>query len=514
MGVLSFKGIFVFVMPTKPNNNKTNKPSLLSSAGLLIALNLVVKPIWIFGIDRTVQLTAGQQVYGQYFKLFTYALLPATLLDVGINNYLSRYLAQNPQHFQQTFAPVVLLRLLLAAFYMIICFVMLFAQNNINPTYISLLSWFAIGQIFLGFLQFIRANLQGLHIFTPDSIISVIDRLLMIAGGGILLWMASKNQQPFNMVWYASLQTLCYGISFIVAITILHRYTKPWAWSNFRWRQNWSSIGFMLRNTWPFALLGLLMTVFTRGDVALLSILLPTEKANAEVDVYALAWRMLDALNIIGVLMATVLMPGFSRMLARNQPVNNIVGIAGRWLLVFAACASVAAWLGQLVWMRENTYAAQVFAILMLAFIAMVLVHIYGSLASATGKIGALNWLASGCFLFNFLLNTWLIPQYYALAAACIALLTQLFMLIGCLWLAKKYAKLIWSAKRLAQSLVFLAGCSTAYILTNKLLPTIHLFGQIGLACLSCFGWALLIGFISFADLKFALKWKAESPEA
>ncbi|MBK6609880.1 MAG: hypothetical protein IPG29_02865 [Sphingobacteriales bacterium] len=48
-------------MPTKPNNNKTNKPSLLSSAGLLIALNLVVKPIWIFGIDRTVQLTAANK---------------------------------------------------------------------------------------------------------------------------------------------------------------------------------------------------------------------------------------------------------------------------------------------------------------------------------------------------------------------------------------------------------------------------------------------------------------------
>ena len=41
-----------------------------SSLILLIVLNGVIKPFWIFGIDRQVQNEVGVTAYGSYFAIF------------------------------------------------------------------------------------------------------------------------------------------------------------------------------------------------------------------------------------------------------------------------------------------------------------------------------------------------------------------------------------------------------------------------------------------------------------
>ena len=61
----------------------------------LFAINLIVKPFWIFGIDRTVQNTLNSEVYGEYFVLFNVSLLFNILLDLGLTGYNTRSIAQN-----------------------------------------------------------------------------------------------------------------------------------------------------------------------------------------------------------------------------------------------------------------------------------------------------------------------------------------------------------------------------------------------------------------------------------
>ena len=45
-----------------------------SSLGLLVLLNAIVKPFWIFAIDRQVQNVVGFEAYGVYFSLFNFQL--------------------------------------------------------------------------------------------------------------------------------------------------------------------------------------------------------------------------------------------------------------------------------------------------------------------------------------------------------------------------------------------------------------------------------------------------------
>ena len=57
------------------------KTALLRPVLFLIGLNVIIKPIWIVGIDRQVQLLEGPEVYGQYFALFQLSIMFHVLLD-------------------------------------------------------------------------------------------------------------------------------------------------------------------------------------------------------------------------------------------------------------------------------------------------------------------------------------------------------------------------------------------------------------------------------------------------
>jgi O-antigen/teichoic acid export membrane protein len=64
---------------------------------LLLIANLLVKPVWILGIDRHVQDIVGTKAYGLYAALFNFSFLFSMLLDVGINQYANARVAQEPE---------------------------------------------------------------------------------------------------------------------------------------------------------------------------------------------------------------------------------------------------------------------------------------------------------------------------------------------------------------------------------------------------------------------------------
>jgi O-antigen/teichoic acid export membrane protein len=68
----------------------------LNNLMLMVLLNLLVKPLAIFGIDATVQNRIGAEEYGLYFSLLNFAYFFNIILDLGITNYNTKYVAQYP----------------------------------------------------------------------------------------------------------------------------------------------------------------------------------------------------------------------------------------------------------------------------------------------------------------------------------------------------------------------------------------------------------------------------------
>src|SRR5436190_24272689 len=89
----------------------------------LFAVNLLVKPFWILGIDRVVQNKVGAEIYGTYFAVFNYSFLLSIFLDFGINNFNNRAVSRNIQRSGEYLLNLMMLNLFLALIYFVFTFI-------------------------------------------------------------------------------------------------------------------------------------------------------------------------------------------------------------------------------------------------------------------------------------------------------------------------------------------------------------------------------------------------------
>ena len=94
----------------------------LQNLFLLIVLNLLVKPLWIFGIDRQVQNLVGPEEYGLYFTIFNFSFLFFIFLDLGITNFNNRNIAQNNQLLNKHLAGIGTMKMMLGLLYALVIF--------------------------------------------------------------------------------------------------------------------------------------------------------------------------------------------------------------------------------------------------------------------------------------------------------------------------------------------------------------------------------------------------------
>ena len=131
----------------------------------LLFLNLLVKPFWILGVDREVQNLLGDASYGTYQALFNFSYLFYILLDLGITNFNSRAVAQDPKNLSKHFGGLTEIKLLLGLLYAAAVFVVGYFCGYNEGLKFKLLCWCGLNQILLSFILFLRSNIQGLLAF-------------------------------------------------------------------------------------------------------------------------------------------------------------------------------------------------------------------------------------------------------------------------------------------------------------------------------------------------------------
>jgi O-antigen/teichoic acid export membrane protein len=99
-----------------------------------------------------------------------------------------------------------------------------------------------------------------------------------------------------------------------------------------------------------------------------------------------------------------------------------------------------------------------IFKVLMLAFVPMSLVHVFGTYVTAAGQMRWLAMLAMGCMVFNVAFNYIEIPKAGALAAAVGCLLTQWIFAGACLWKTHRMGGYVWHWKQADGVFVTLVG--------------------------------------------------------
>ena len=192
----------------------------------------------------------------------------------------------------------------------------------------------------------------------------------------------------------------------------------------------------------------------------------------AEIGLYTRGYRLLDAGLIFSALLSTQLLPLFSKRLATGDDNSEVIWMSFRLVLWVSLGAAMGAWFygeplinwlyhGQMqsggtlivngvdvpqamVYSGEILNAAMIFKVLMLAFVPMSLVHVFGTFVTASGQM---KWLASLAFIcvgINVAFNYIEIPKVGALGAATGCLITQWVFAGACLIKTQKLGGYEW----------------------------------------------------------------------
>lgn len=431
----------------------------------MVFVNLLIKPFWVFGIDRTVQNKVGEAEYGIYFAIFNFTYLFQILLDFGFQNYSNREVAADNKRINELLPSILIFKTILFLVYLVICVAVAYPLGYLSKPFI----WIILGnQILLSFNIYLRSNVSAHQHFITDALLSVLDKLLMIVFCGMLIW-GNLPSFPLSIFNFALAQLAAYGITFIVCLFFSFRLAEKLVFG-------FSLQDFMkiAKETMPYAVIHFLMTTYYRIDGVMLERLQGANGA-AESGIYAQGYRIMESLNNIGYLFATILLPLFAYRLSKKTEINTLLksGVS----IIFSVSVSLIVCLFyyktdimQLLYSTGNVaYSAEVFGYLLLNFFPVAILYVIGTLLTANRNFKLMIYTLIIAVILNVSLNFYLITNFGAKGAGQATLITQLFMLCTYSVYCIRIFHLSIQVKFIAQLAAFAVLCLLSVILLNKL---------------------------------------------
>ncbi len=392
----------------------------------LILLNLLVKPVWMFFIDREVQNIVGHEEYGRYFAVLNLSYVLFFLSDAGLSNMINQRIANG----QKLNIPQLLrMKMLMLLLYVAVCLLVGWLTGITQWSY---LFYVLLIQVFTSLFIFFRNIITGHQLFNTDAWLSIIDKTLMTVFCGAILYTSFFGS--INLVLFLQVQALCTGIACLSAFLMMRKKGLV---------QEAETIipSRIIRMILPFAIIILLMSVHYRIDGFLLERIHPDGAMQA--GIYASAYRLLDASNMVGYLTSSFLISFVARHINDRAFIDDAV-INTRHALLFFVTGVVCftlmftPWIQQLLYHSNDFYHSQVIRFCIASLPGYFLVHIYGSVLTATGKFKTFITILIICVCLNLSLNILFIPAYGALGCCYSAIASQYLCGLACMFITTR----------------------------------------------------------------------------
>ena len=477
---------------------------------LLVFVNVLIKPVFIFGVDLAVQNRTEQGEYGLYFALLNWAYLFQIISDFGLQNFNTRHVSSHPHLLEKYFPNLLMIKMVLSVVYFLAALLAARFIGGYHGGALRLLSVLLVNQIIVQLILFLRSSISGLGFYRIDSLLSSLDKLLMLFFcGGALWWHEKSGNGAFPIMWFAVAQTLALVITVgIVYGTLLRRSSLPFKPDLLlHLKSGWPVIRLLFRKSLPFAIVILLMSAYTRLDGVLLERLLPDGGYHA--DIFAGSYRLLDALNMFGYLFASLLLPMFTRLLAEKTPIRPLAVLSFKliWVGGFTACVAVFCNSHDLIGLMfrnkpDIDYRTSVCNILIWCFLSICVIYIFSTLLTAGQRLKEMNRIFISGLVIDLTLNFLLIPPYKAIGAAMAALSTQTFVAAGMVWLCMRIYGLKPGWRGVGRLVLFSGGLLT---ISQGIMMTSTVAWPVKFAAILCAG-AIMALFSGMLDWKAALK--------
>jgi O-antigen/teichoic acid export membrane protein len=468
-------------------------PSFFPSLGLLVLLNVLVKPIWIFAIDRQVQNEVGTATYGSYFALLGFSVFFSFLLDWGLTIYFNRQLASDPEHFTERIGGFLLVKILFSILY---AGIVLGIAAIAGIQHWDILILIIIIQVLTSFFVFLRGIVTAYQWFRLDAWLSVLDKTLMIVlCGGFIYYPAVFGE--ITLTWFLYIQVTCTALAILtVVILLLGRKITFFIRKPYPGKE-------VIRATLPYALVMLLLSAHFRADGFLLERL--HVNGAYEAGLYAGAYRLLDASNMIGFLVASFLIPFISNRLSKRKSIDEVVLSSRHLLFIFSMFIAItvffyAPWLHDLLYESGGEAGTKVLQWCLPALLGYALVHVYGTVLTARGQLMPFSYIIFASVAINLICNLILIPEWGALGCCFSAIASQLFCGIATMLYARKKSGLGIHPRSLLMY-IFIGGLVTGFYFLCR---TLHVSNwmQVGLAALFALVLSVHFKLIDITDWK------------
>lgn len=476
----------------------------------LLFINLLIKPFWILGIDAVVQNTVGDTSYGLYLAISQFSYLFYILLDLGLTNFNSRNIAQHNQLLSKHFVGISQAKIFLTVIYFTVIFIVGWIIGY-RGEQMKILAIVGFNQVLLSFILYVRSNISALLLFKTDSILSVLDRILMILICSFLLWSGLFPRENFNIYWYIYSQTFSYIVTLVIAIFIVLKHT-----GKLTIRINIPFVIMIIKKSLPYALLVLLMSFYNRLEPVLIERILPEDIAATQTGLYARAWRLFDAGNNISYLFSVILLPLFAAVIKDKGDLQGLVKqsfsiILSMTCIIAVLCIFFSKEFMELLYPQQDgellsafeariSESSKILIILMGSFVSISVTYIFGTLLTANGNLKYLNIVAAGGVVLNLTLNFIFIPRFQAFGAAFTSLCVQFATCVIQFLIAKKIFDIQLGASFWLKLVIFIVVISsTTYFVSLQCQNWLAAFG---ISALLCVVIAFITKMLSYKEIK------------
>lgn len=462
------------------------------------------------GIDAAVQNTVGDTSYGLYLAISQFSYLFYILLDLGLTNFNSRNIAQNNQLLAKHFVGISQAKIFLTFLYVIVIFFVGWVIGY-RGEQMKILAIVGLNQVLLSFILYVRSNIAALLLFKTDSMLSVLDRILMILICSFLLWSGLFPREDFNIYWFIYSQTFSYVVTLVIAVAIVLKHT-----GKLTIRINIPFVIMIIKKSLPYALLVLLMSFYNRLEPVLIERILPEDISAAQTGIYARAYRLFDAGNNISYLFSVILLPLFAAVIKEKGDLQGLVKqsfsiILSMTCVIAVLCIFYSREFMELLYPQQEfepleafqyriSESSKILIILMGSFVSISVTYIFGTLLTANGNLRQLNIVAACGVVINLTLNFIFIPHFQAVGAAFTSLCVQFATCVIQFFIAKKTFNLCLGISFWLRLLAFISTISLSTYLVSR--NTENWLTGFGISFAICILLAFITRMLDYKEIK------------
>ncbi len=390
---------------------------VLGNIVLVIVLNLLVKPFWVFFIDRVIQVQNGNSLFGIYGKYLSLSIVMNILLDMGLSSHNQLSVAADGESVERDFGKFWNAKLVLAVLYLGVLHFMFWLLGSPAEEY-RLFLMVALIQIFTSLALYIRSSVSGLHLFRYDAWLSVIDKFfVLLVATSIIYGMG----QSIHVADYAALQALGFFMVVAVGVTLLGvRRALITRFSLTDFKQ-------AIRSGLPFAFLIFCMSLYTRFDFFLIERYAAAGAAAA--GEYMAAYRFIDIIGGVGFLFSSILLSVFARNIAQKHSSKETIDFyfllfVGLGFVISSFVYSYALPITDLLYREGISSTSASLAILIWSVPAMFATNIFSTYLTAARDLMTLIYISLGAAVLYLVLNIALLPSQGILLTSTLSVIT------------------------------------------------------------------------------------------